>query len=405
MKLFEDLMEASAKFADKATKVASEAFEQTKVVAGEAMDKGKKKVNELELKGELSKAYKQLGELYYVMRKTGETNEALMTQYYNNVTEIQAKLDALLNEEVNEDYDFTMSTEEIEENNNAEEIVEDIKESVTEVVKEIKEFFSKDETVNILEGYSSNFPFIEYYYGKNMGPAKSFWELINKCEEADYYALCDQDDMWLEDKLSAAVEKLQTEDSSKPLLYCSRYTLTDENLNPINSNVSRLYNFTDFPHSLIYHTAPGCTFVFNNETRKQIIKYDVNKEYCMIHDAIIHKVVAIFGKVILDQNSHILYRQHGNNEIGMNANVLKVFVGRVNRFLTGKIRNYRSNTAKSLLKVYGDECSPEQRQLLNTVANYMNDRKLKRRLLEDDRFKSHTGNDFFFKILVLINYI
>ena len=39
MKLFEDLMEASAKFADKATKVASEAFEQTKVVAGEAMDK------------------------------------------------------------------------------------------------------------------------------------------------------------------------------------------------------------------------------------------------------------------------------------------------------------------------------------------------------------------------------
>ena len=50
MKLFEDLMEASAKFADKATKVATEAFEQTKVVAGEAMDKGKKKVNEQELK-------------------------------------------------------------------------------------------------------------------------------------------------------------------------------------------------------------------------------------------------------------------------------------------------------------------------------------------------------------------
>ena len=74
MKLFEDLMEASAKFADKATKVAAEAFEQTKVVAGEAMDKGKKKMNELELKNELSKAHKQLGELYYVLRKTGETN-------------------------------------------------------------------------------------------------------------------------------------------------------------------------------------------------------------------------------------------------------------------------------------------------------------------------------------------
>ena len=97
MKLFEDLMEASAKFADKATKVATEAFEQTKVVAGEAMDKGKKKVNELELKNDLSKAQKQLGELYYVMRKTGETNEELLTQYYNNVAEIEAKLETLEN--------------------------------------------------------------------------------------------------------------------------------------------------------------------------------------------------------------------------------------------------------------------------------------------------------------------
>ena len=222
---------------------------------------------------------------------------------------------------------------------------------------------SKDETVNILEEYSSNYPFIENYYDKNLGPAKSFWDLIVK-------------------------------------LYCSRYTLTDENLNPINSDVSSLYNFTDFPHSLIYHTAPGCTFVFNNEARKKVLKYDVDKEYIMIHDAIIHKVVAMFGKVILDKDSHILYRQHGNNEIGMNANVFKVFVGRVNRFLTGKIKNYRSNTAKSLLKVYGDECSEENRELLNTVANYMNDRKLKKRLMNDECFKSHTGNDLFFKILV-----
>ena len=264
---------------------------------------------------------------------------------------------------------------------------------------------SKDETVNILEEYSSNYPFIEYYYDKNLGPAKSFWDLIVKCEEADYYALCDQDDVWLKDKLSVAVETLEKEDNSKPLLYCSRYTLTDENLNPINSDVSSLYNFTDFPHSLIYHTAPGCTFVFNNEARKQVLKYDVDKEYIMIHDAIIHKVVAMFGKVILDKDSHILYRQHGDNEIGMNANMFKVFVGRVSRFLTGKIKNYRSNTAKSLLKVYGNECSEENRELLNTVANYMNDKKLKKRLMNDECFKSHTGNDLFFKILVLVNYI
>lgn len=269
----------------------------------------------------------------------------------------------------------------------------------------IRDDGSKDDTVAILEEYASEHPFIKYYSGKNKGPAKSFWELICNCEDADYYALCDQDDVWFEDKLEVAVNALEKEDNNIPLLYCSRYTLTDGNLSPINSDVSSLYGFSDFPHALLYHTAPGCTFVYNHAARNKIMQYDVEKEYCLIHDAIIHKVVTMFGKMILDKDSHMYYRQHGNNEIGMNANVVKVFLGRVNRFLNGKIRNYRSKTARSLLNVYGNEVSENNKKLLNIVANYMNDPELKKELLNDNRFRSHSGNDIFFKILVLVNYI
>ncbi len=269
----------------------------------------------------------------------------------------------------------------------------------------IRDDGSRDDTVAILEEYASQYPFIKYYNGKNKGPARSFWELIENCEKADYYALCDQDDVWFDDKLSVAVDMLEKEDGSVPLLYCSKYTLTDKDLVPIDSNVSSLYDFSDFPHALLYHTAPGCTFVFNDEARKKIVRYDVEKEYCIIHDAIIHKVVAMFGKVILDKESHMYYRQHGNNEIGMNANAVQVFIGRVNRFINGKIRNYRSQTAKSLLNVYGDEIDENKKELLNIVANYMNDKQLKKQLLDRDCFRSHTGNDLFFKILVLVNYI
>ena len=148
MKLFEDLMEASAKFADKASKVASEAFEQTKVVAGEAMDKGKKKVNELELKGDLSKAYKQLGELYYVLRKNGETNEELLTQYYNNIAAIEAKLEALLREEVNENPDFTVE-EEIVFETETDSFADEVKETVEDAVEELKEIFAEDEELTV----------------------------------------------------------------------------------------------------------------------------------------------------------------------------------------------------------------------------------------------------------------
>ena len=181
--------------------------------------------------------------------------------------------------------------------------------------------------------------------------------------------------------------------------------MTDQNLNPINSDVSSLYGFSDFPHSLIYHTAPGCTFVFNNEARKHIVKYDVRKEYCLIHDAIIHKVVCMFGKMILDSESHMYYRQHGNNEIGMSSNKIKVFLGRINRFVNGRIKNYRSNTAKSLLKVYGKECGQQERDLLNMVANYMYDSTLKKKFLREKQFRSGTINDLFFIMLITLNYI
>ena len=269
----------------------------------------------------------------------------------------------------------------------------------------IRDDGSKDDTVAILEEYCSEYPFMEYYCGKNLGPAKSFWELITKVGDADYYALCDQDDVWFEDKLETAVQTLEQENKVIPLLYCSRYTLTDQDLNPLDSNVSELYGFSDFAHSLIYHTAPGCTFVFNSAARKQILKYDVEKEYCVIHDAIIHKVVTMFGKMILDRTSHIYYRQHGDNQIGMDANKIKVFFGRVNRFLNGTIRNYRSRTAQSLLKVYAEECGEENRELLEIVANYAKDPERKKQLLNREEFRSHTVNDLFFKILVLVNYI
>ena len=269
----------------------------------------------------------------------------------------------------------------------------------------VRDDASTDNSLAILNEYCKKYDFISYYTGDNLKPARSFWNLIENAEEADYFALCDQDDVWFKDKLKRAVELLEKEDNSTPLLYCSKYTLTDKDLNPIDSDVSSLYNFSDFPHALIYHTAPGCTFVFNEAARKRILEYDVNKEYCVIHDAIIHKVVTLFGKMILDNESHIYYRQHGDNQIGMNANAIKTFIGRIKRFLFGNIKHYRSDTAKSLLNVYGEECDRDSRELIDIVANYMSDSGLKKELLKRECFKSHTVNDFFFKILVLVNYI
>ena len=269
----------------------------------------------------------------------------------------------------------------------------------------IRDDGSSDNTIDIINEYKKQYAFIDYYTGDNLGPGKSFWDLINNCKKYDYYALCDQDDVWFEDKLEVAIKTLQEQDNHIPLLYCSKYTLTDENLNPIDSNVSSLYNYSDFQHSLIYHTAPGCTFVFNDTSREKIKEYNPDKQYFVIHDAIIHKVVTLFGKMILDKTSHIYYRQHNQNQIGMSANKIDTFFKRIKHFISGDIKNYRSNTAKSLLEVYGEECDKDKRELINIVANYMNDKNLKKRFIDDKGFKSNTVNDVFLNILILVNYI
>ena len=269
----------------------------------------------------------------------------------------------------------------------------------------IRDDGSSDNTINIIKDYCQKHKNISYYEGNNIGPAKSFFDLINHSDKYDYYALCDQDDVWFKDKLEVAINTLKDNDNNIPLLYASKYTLTDEALNPINSKVSSLYNYSDFPHSLIYNSAPGCTFVFNKAARDKIVQYDINKQYYVIHDAIIHKVVAMFGKFILDNDSHMYYRQHNTNEIGMSANPIKVFFGRINRFLNGKMKNYRSNSAKALLNVYGDDIDKSHKHLLDIIANYKTNKEYKKELLNNHLFKTNTINDIFFKILVMFNYI
>lgn len=70
---------------------------------------------------------------------------------------------------------------------------------------------SSDGTQDILEEYAGRYPEkISWYQGENHGVIRSFFELLQKSGASDYYAFCDQDDYWMPDKMSHAVETLQT---------------------------------------------------------------------------------------------------------------------------------------------------------------------------------------------------
>ena len=104
MGLFDNLLENSAKMADKVVKV-----------TGEYIDKGKEKINELSLENELSKAQKQLGALVYALHKTGESNDELVNQYIEEIAKIEKQLEEVRDENGEENVVIDIEPEEIKE--------------------------------------------------------------------------------------------------------------------------------------------------------------------------------------------------------------------------------------------------------------------------------------------------
>lgn len=265
---------------------------------------------------------------------------------------------------------------------------------------------SRDHTVDILKQYQEENK-LDWYTGANLGPEKSFMDLLCHAPEADYYAFCDQDDVWFPDKLSRAVNALsKVESQAQPLLYCTGFTATDADLNPIDMGKSPLMRYTDYAHALIYSTTLGCTFVFNHTARELVIQYNMNTNYVLMHDWLTHKVVTLMGgTMIYDEKPSLYYRQHGSNVIGASTSGARGFLARVRRFLTGSGRQTRSDAARSLLAVYGDEVSADAYSALDLVANYRGSFIRKIRFMIDKRFATGTVNDLFLKILILMETV
>lgn len=124
---------------------------------------------------------------------------------------------------------------------------------------------SSDSSVGLVSALAAEYPGrIELICGEdNLGPAESFLQLaVRPAGTSEWYAFCDQDDVWLPDKLARAVEMLQRSDSGEGQLYTSVTTICDESLNVIGKNTFpglRLTVGAEFAR----HRLAGHTMVFN----------------------------------------------------------------------------------------------------------------------------------------------
>ncbi|MEE3392590.1 MAG: glycosyltransferase family 2 protein [Lachnospiraceae bacterium] len=213
---------------------------------------------------------------------------------------------------------------------------------------------SKDATLSILQLYKKKYPFkIEYYSGKNLGVIGSFFDLMKKAEDADYYAFSDQDDVWDSDKLSSAIDIIDQMDTTSkglkiPFLYACAPELVSEDLEEIHSNIDRTSPDPEFENALVENICIGCTEVFNDVLLKLV--RETSPDFTIMHDWWLYLTASCFGKVFFDDEPHIKYRQHHGNALGMNSSHIKEFIDRVKRFKQD--RNDLSMQAAAFVKSY-----------------------------------------------------
>ena len=255
---------------------------------------------------------------------------------------------------------------------------------------------STDATHDILNKWQEK-GLLQWYTGENKGFAFSFMDLVKHAGRYDYYAFCDQDDIWLPNKLLVAVNKLsEIDDDNK--LYCSNlyYYKDGENLGLIRKNILK-YNIKT---SLIRNIAVGCTIVFNSNLKELVSKQ--NPEFIIAHDYWLYQTAMLFGKVYYDENAYIYYRQHENNQLGAQINLLDICKRRINNTFNNKI-GYCSSQAKELLKCYSTQMSPQTIEIIKTVAECKTKLNCRLKLLLSNQYTCGSFfNDFVLKIKILL---
>ena len=152
--------------------------------------------------------------------------------------------------------------------------------------------------------------------------------------DTDYAAFCDQDDVWLPDKLSSAVEALQGVEG--PGLYCCAVRLVIQSLPDIKVH-RRCVRGPSFENALVENIATGCTIVLNRAAIDLLASR--SPRALLMHDAWCYLVLAGCGRVVYDPRPHVLYRLHASNTIGVGRTLWAEWSGRAQRQPCGRAAN------------------------------------------------------------------
>ena len=189
-----------------------------------------------------------------------------------------------------------------------------------------------------------------FYRNENLGYAYNFLNGLKEINDNyKYYCFCDQDDIWLPNKLSNSIREISKFDHNKPCLYGSRTKLVNYNSTK-DMGLSPLFKGPfNFKNALIQNFAGGNTMMMNFKA-KELISTSYFYRDIVSHDWWCYQIISGAGGIIIyDKHPCLLYIQHEKNIVGSNKSILSK-IKRLIKLLKGDYKQWNNINTKLLIK-------------------------------------------------------
>lgn len=215
---------------------------------------------------------------------------------------------------------------------------------------------STDQTVQKLQNFASAQPKMRLLADGlgRLGVTKSFEQLMRSAQTqgANFFAFCDQDDVWVPEKLArlrtALIGDTQADESIPALAY-SDLVVVNKALEPISHSFFKMNHSGDAWQApgywlLSHNLVPGCAMLGNRALIDRSLPFP---DEAVFHDWWTFLCAASMGRVVAVEQPLILYRQHGLNTVGA-------------QLLSQKMRLLITQQAR--------QCAEKQKQFVASIA-------------------------------------